>query len=390
MKPKERILKAISGKVPDRVPSVPKIWVDLAAQIMGIPLVEVIQDPQTALQVIVDAAILIKADGARQFHFPARKVICKGDRVFESNDKGLIIGEIDMLGGLMTRLYDSKFLDLSNPYHIAFQQYWIPPESLINNKQDVEKIIIPNRLFYKQYGCWQRQKQILERTGDQIYLIGDCGSATLAFYVNLCGYQKALMDLLDYPSLVHATMEKGVAIAIERGKFNIDLGFRVLRLNDSVANMSVISPNLWREVVSPHIKVVCEELHHYCPEVKIYCHICGNILPIIEDLVNTGLDCLGPLDPLGNFSPAQVREIVGNRVSLMGGVNTLSFINCSTNEIMEEARKCIVQAGQEGGYILSSGCVIPRLAKIENLMTLHKTVMTYGRYHKGMLKEVEC
>ena len=390
MEAKERILKAISGKVPDRVPSVPKIWVDLAAQVMNISLAEVIQNPQTALQVIVDAAILVKADGARQFHFPERKVIAKNDKFFECNKKGTIIGEIDILGGLMTRLSDNKYLDLSNPYHMAFQHFWNPPESLINNKEDVEKIVIPDGVFYKQCGCWERQRQVLERTEDRIYLIGDCGSATLAFYVNLCGYQKALMDLIDNPNLVHDTMEKGVAIAIEKGKFNINLGFRVLRLNDSVANMSVISPNLWREFIFPHMKDVCTELHHYCSEVKIYCHICGNILPILEDLVNTGLDCIGPLDPLGNFSPAQVRDIVGDRVSLMGGVNTLSFINCSADEIMEEARKCIIKAGQKGGYILSSGCVIPRQAKIENLLALNKAVIKYGYYQAGSLKEIEC
>jgi uroporphyrinogen-III decarboxylase len=386
LEPKERILKAISGKIPDRVPSVPKIWVDLAARIMDIPLIEVIQNPYTALQVIVDAAFLIKADGARQFHFPERTMISENEKVIEVNQNGIPLGEVDMLGGLMTRLYDSRFFNLTNPYHMAFQHFWTSPEPLINNKEDVKAIAVPDCNFYRQCGCWDRQRMILEKAGNSIYLIGDCDSATLAFYVDLCGYQKALMDLIDNPYLVHATMEKGVAIAIEKGKFNIDLGFRVLRLNDSVANMSVISPSLWQEFVFPHMKDVCFELHHYCPEVKIYCHICGNILPVVEDLVNTGLDCIGPLDPLGHFSPAQVREIVGERVSLLGGVNTLSFIRHSTTEIIEEARQCIEQAGQRGGYILSSGCVIPRQTKIENLLALNKAVIDYGCYQGGKLR----
>ena len=104
---------------------------------------------------------------------------------------------------------------------------------------------------------------------------------------------------------------KGVAIAIEKGKFNIDLGLRMLRLNDSVGNMSVISPNHWRTFVFPHMKDVCTELHRYRPNVKIYSHICGNILPIVEDLVEVGLDCIGPLDPLGGFTPGEIRQRVG-------------------------------------------------------------------------------
>jgi len=57
MLPKERIYKAISFDTPDRVPSIPKIWVDLAANLTKTDLRKVIEDPLTALRVIIDAAI---------------------------------------------------------------------------------------------------------------------------------------------------------------------------------------------------------------------------------------------------------------------------------------------------------------------------------------------
>jgi len=152
--------------------------------------------------------------------------------------------------------------------------------------------------------------------------------------------------------------------------------------------MSVISPQLWREFIFPHMRDVCTELHHYCPEVKIYCHICGNILPVVNDLMETGLDCIGPLDLLGNFTPAQVQEIVGEQVSLLGGVNTLSFIQNSPKEILEEARRCIQGAGKNGGYILSSGCVIPRDTSKENLKALKIAVEKYGVYKNEILEKI--
>ena len=45
--------------------------------------------------------------------------------------------------------------------------------------------------------------------------------------------QQALLDMIDSPKLVHRLMEKGSTYAIERGKFLIDCGLRILRLNDS-------------------------------------------------------------------------------------------------------------------------------------------------------------
>jgi len=390
MLPKERIYKAISFDTPDRVPSIPKIWVDLAANLTKTDLRKVIEDPLTALRVIIDAAIMVGADGARQFHFPKRKIISENDRVFEINEKGKYLGEIDMLGGLMTRLNDVNDFNLEDTYQMAFHHYWIcDKEPIIKKLSDVKRIAIPNKSFYEEIGCGKRQREMIKLAGDKICLIGDCDSATLAFYVNLRGYNNALIDLIEQPKLIHAAMDKGVTIALEKGKFNIDLGLKILRLNDSVANISVISPAHWHEFILPHMKDVCDELHHYDPKVKIYCHICGNILPVVNDLVETGLDCIGPLDPLGGFTPGQVREIVGERVSLMGGVNTLSFINNSPEQIIEEAKKCMFEAGRKGRYILGSGCVIPRRASKENLEALREAVEKYGVYHNRILKEVE-
>jgi len=385
MLPSERVYLSVSGKVPDRVPNVPKIWIDLGAVLAKKNLLEVIQHPLTALKVIAKSALLVGADGARQFHLPKRKIIKRGSKVFEISNTGKLLGEIDMLGGLGTRLYDEKDFNLTDTYQMAHQHFWNAPKPLINHLEDVKAIAVPDCHFYREIGCEGRQKEIIDLVGKQCALIGDCDSATLAFYVDLCGYQKALIDLIDNPVLVHAAMEKGVAIAVEKGKFNIDLGFRVLRLNDSVANMSVISPQCWREFIFPHMRDVCTELHQYCPEVRIYCHICGNILPVVDDLVKTGLDCIGPLDPLGSFTPEQVRKITGDRVALMGGVNTLSFIQHSPEEIIQEAKKCIFEAGEHGGYVLSSGCVIPRGANIENLKALQTAVEKYGSYKNGSL-----
>jgi hypothetical protein len=70
---------------PDRVPVVPKIWVDLAANLTGTDLVDVVRDPMTALQVIADAGELCDVDAVRQFHFPQRAIIQKNGSVFETD-----------------------------------------------------------------------------------------------------------------------------------------------------------------------------------------------------------------------------------------------------------------------------------------------------------------
>ena len=368
--PSKRFYAALCGEKPDRVPTLPKIWVDLAARLRSTGLRDVIEDAELAMRIIVDAALDVRADGARLFHFASRRTRTENGALVEVDKSGRVRGPIDTQGGLATRLLSNDDLDLEDPYDVAFVQFFSPPEPAVKTVADARRIAVPEKSFYEELGIGRWQRDLLQSAGEKIALLGDCASATLAFVVLVRQMNNTLTDVIDQPDLVHAIMEKGEAIAIEKGKFNIDCGLKMLRLNDSVANMSVISPAVWRRFVLPHMKTVCDELHGYSPGVKIYCHICGNVIPVMHDVLEAGVDCIGPLDPIGGVTCAAARQTVGEGVPLMGGVHTLSFVNSTPDELLEEARTCIEGAGRNGAYILGSGCVVPRATRRENLLAL--------------------
>jgi hypothetical protein len=387
MNPNERLYTAVSGGVPDRVPVVPKIWVDLAGAVTGTALPEIIRDPGLALEVIARAGMECGVDAVRQFQLPRRRIQEQEGGLFEVDARGEVLGGIDLQGGLATRLRDLGRVVLEDPGFTAFCQFWSSGEPFVASLAEARRIAVPPKSFYEESGCGERQRRVMAAYSDRLGLIGDCGAATLAFLVYLRGMSRALIDLVEEPRLAHQVLEKGAAIAVEKGKFNLDLGLKVLRVNDSVGNMSVISPAHWREYVFPHLRDFCTELHAYDPQARLYCHICGNVLPVAEDLAATGLDCIGPLDPLGGFSAGEMRKRVGDSIALMGGVDTLSFVTASAGDVVEEARVCIQGAGRRGGYILSSGCVIPRTARVDNLRALRAAAERYGVYEDGVLVE---
>jgi hypothetical protein len=383
--PRDRLYTALSGGVPDRVPVAPKIWVDLAGALTGTALEDIVRDPSTALEVVVRAGLQCGADAVRQFQFPPRRVRREGDGLVEIDRRGRALGAIDLQGGLATRLEDPRHFVLEDPGFTAFSQFWSARDPFVNSLSEARRIAVPTQGFLAEIGCGERQRRVLREHGDQVALIGDCGPATLAFLVYLRGMSRALIDLIDEPRLAHTILEKGAAIAVEKGKFNLELGLKALRVNDSVGNMSVVSPGHWREFDFPHLKDLCTELHAYDPEARVYCHICGDVMPVAEDLVAAGLDCIGPLDPLGGFTAAEMRLRVGDRAALLGGVNTLSFVDGTPEGIEEEARRCMAGAGESGGYVLSSGCVIPRSAPLENLQALRRAAERWGVYRQGRL-----
>ena len=381
----QRVYEAVDNRVPDRVPVVPKIWVDLGAALTGTSLVDVVRDPMIALRVIADAGRLCTVDGVRLFHFPPRNVHEQDGRVWEVDGDGKPLGDIDMKGGLHTHLSDPTHFDVTNNDFMAYHHYWTAASPFLNDEAEAKSIAVPAKDYYEELGWGERLAVFQAELGKETAILGDCSSGTMAFLVTMRGMNTAMMDLIEEPDLVHRIMEKGVAVAVEKAKFNIDRGVLVLRLNDSVGNMSVMSPAHWREFVFPHMRDFCSEVHRYSDAARIYCHICGNVLPIAEDLVETGLDCIGPLDPLGGFSPADVRERVGDAVSLMGGVNTLTFVDGTPADIREEAHTCILEAGEHGGFVLGSGCVVPRSAQKENLVALRAAADEFGVYEGGKL-----
>ena len=383
MKPSERLFTALSNQKPDRVPVVPKIWVDLAANLTGTPLINLVTDPDVIPRILVEAGLDLGVDAVRTWSFPLRKIREENGAILEIDSTGKPIGTIDMLGGLATHLFDPRDYKLEDPHTIVHLRHWTCEKPIVQNLADAKRIYVPTPADYAAAGWAARFKKQLAQAGDKLAIIGDCDNPTLSACISLRGMDNALTDLLDDPELAEAIMDKGTEISIARAKFNIDTGLTNLRVNDSAANMSVISPALWRRFIKPRFTRFCSEVHAYNKNARIYCHICGNILPIVEDLIETGLDCIGPLDPLGGFTVAQVREKVGARVALMGGVNTLSFINSTPEQIIEEARACIEAGGQNGGYILGSGCVVPRSAKRENLLALVEAAKTHSPAANG-------
>ena len=334
----DRLYSAISGKIPDRVPYLPKIWIDLACKINKTEYESIINNPYLILDELAKAYIEVGADGFRQFHFPERNIIKKNGKIYERNKNGYPIGIIDIQGGLITHLEEPDYFNYQDPWFMAYNHYYCCKQPLIPNLKAAKKIKVPSKAFYAETGCGERQQMILEKYGKEYPAIGDCDTGTMAFLVTMRGMEQAMMDLILEPKLVHRIMEKGVEYCVEKGKFNIDLGIKILRLNDSVGNMNVISPELWEEFVFPHMKTICDELHSYDPSVRIYCHICGNVLPVLKKLIETGLDCIGPLDPLGGVNPGEVRNVVGKKVALLGGVNTLSFINNNCEKLKRKQK----------------------------------------------------
>ena len=85
-------------------------------------------------------------------------------------------------------------------------------------------------------------------------------------------------------------------------------------------------------------------------------HICGYIDPIMEHVIDTGINFIS-LD-----APSSLKKMVeqsNGRLTIMGNVPTSLFATGTREEMEKAITGCIETAAEGSGYILSSGCEIP-------------------------------
>jgi hypothetical protein len=79
MTPLQRLDTTLAGGRPDRVPVVPKIWTDLATRFANVQIREVIEDPELAMRVTIDAALKVWAKGLRRWNaWPTSVYVSQG------------------------------------------------------------------------------------------------------------------------------------------------------------------------------------------------------------------------------------------------------------------------------------------------------------------------
>jgi uroporphyrinogen-III decarboxylase len=193
------------------------------------------------------------------------------------------------------------------------------------------------------------------------------GGITMNTYTSLRGRTTGMLDFYDRPDFVSAVMDMQADAIIQRGEKLLKADIDAFYIGDPAASGSLISPAHFEKFCLPGYQKFCR--HFQDRDILIYIHVCGNSDVILEMMVESGAHVVEPLDPLGGVSVADAKRRIGDKVALMGGVNTLTLCMGTPEEVKAEAiQKC--REGGPHGYILAAGDMIPPETSFENLKTM--------------------
>ncbi len=170
----------------------------------------------------------------------------------------------------------------------------------------------------------------------------------------LYGTEKMIMAVYDDPEWVReflTILQKRKIHFIQSLK---GAKYDILELGGGDASTTVISPKIFNEFVAPYDKELIDEAHN--AGQRIVYHTCGGMMPILEDIAAMNPDAMETFTPpsMGaDVDLAEAKKRIGDKVCMIGGFDQFHYFEgCTPADTRAAVRKCFEEAGGNGGYII--------------------------------------
>lgn len=147
----------------------------------------------------------------------------------------------------------------------------------------------------------------------------------------------------------------------------------------------LMSPKTYREILKPihadYISFIKDRT-----DAKVFFHTDGDVSPLIDDLIEIGVDILNPIQTsAGNMSDlSELKGRFGDEIVFCGAIDTQNVLpNGSPEDVRSEVKRVIGTLGPGGGYLLSSVHTIMEEVPAENVLAMVDAVREYGSYPLG-------
>ncbi len=202
---------------------------------------------------------------------------------------------------------------------------------------------------------------VKEKADGQIAVHGEIYSP-FTHYIELFGYENALMSIITDPDKAHAVLDYLSDVVVSHAKAVGNHGVDAVLISSAFAGGPFLSRDLYRKFVLPYEKRVTDAVKE--TGTVVYTHTCGSIGDRLDLMIETGTMGIDTLDPppLGNIELEDALVELDGRVFVKGNMNAVAFLNFKTREeVLEHALNRITIGKPGGGYILSTACsVAPR------------------------------
>lgn len=385
MTSRERMMTALRGGVPDRVPCCPDISNMVPCRLTGKPFWEIYLNANPPLwRAYLDAVRYYGMDG----WFMEGCIQYKTAYIPETETRDYI------KDGRHVRRFvaHTPYGDLEQEYTCFEADSPTFTEKYIKDfKEDFKKFkyLFPDIVGYDD-SCFQMQKKELGEDGImgvgvfppgfQIFLNyfhGNLEAVTYAYY--------------DEPELFGELTELFDRQAMQQMEMIAEVRPDSI-LTGGSGSITLQSEELWRELSLPTIKKLTAMSRqagiisgiHSCGKEEYLVRVCAE---------ETDLNYVNPLEipPMGDCNLKEIKQKYGKKLALMGNLHTTNVMLCGSRETVREASiRALKDAAEGGGFALSTGDQCGRDTPDENIREMVRVCKEFGVYAEdGTLKNLK-
>ena len=251
-----------------------------------------------------------------------------------------------------------------------------PPR--IETEEDLAKYKPPDPADSPVPGKVRKLKERFPNGERAIAVVGESGWAPAVYLRG--GLENLLLDFALRPEFVKDLMQIGVEYYCELFKLAVTAGADIVLLGDDYSdkNGPMMSPAQFDDIILPCDAAVVSAIK----KAGAYCikHTDGDIRKIMDQLVGTGVDCLGPLEPVPGMELDLILKRYPGKIAVMGNINVDLLSRGSEDDVVNATKRALLTVSSIGPHVMSSANTIASSVKPENFLAMVNTTKEFGRY----------
>ena len=199
---------------------------------------------------------------------------------------------------------------------------------------------------------------------------------------DMCGTDAVLMAMADDPGWVLDMMMTRAELCVRLAErmmaagFDFDAGW----IWDDLGfkQRSFFSTDMYRELIMPAHKLICGAFKARGKFMIL--HSCGYVMELAPLIMETGFDCLQPIEVKAGNDLLGLKRLYGDRLSFMGGIDVRAMADPDPAAIEREIATKVPVMKKGGGYIYHSDHSIPDNVSYQQYGLVRELVARYGQY----------
>jgi len=151
--------------------------------------------------------------------------------------------------------------------------------------------------------------------------------------------------------------------------------------DDYASNLgTLISPRNFQEFIKPVLSRVIEAIRLYRPVIFILFYSDGLITSLLDELIDSGVDVIHPLEPLPEVDFAKIKKRLRQTGCIFGVFDISHALPGSQEDVISEVKTRIQQLAPGGGNILAPSNHLQSDVPPENIATSFRAAREFGIY----------